>query len=218
MVQSAGMNQSLLYDQVSCRLRVDGLPDVSAGHGGQTVGIVTGWSLQWLGRPELEGRREHLQALIEVVLPYARHLLSGVARPFGTGGQPISLEPSAGGGHSLTLRSSQSDTPPLQIELDDAQLADLVRVLDQVRLDPRLQLPLPVPPCRPLRARELIERVPLQRRLAAPLGGAIVLAASAAMVALLPAPSPTGRPAGSVAPKASPAPSAPTSPSVPPRP
>jgi hypothetical protein len=217
MVQSAGMNQSLLYDQVSCRLRVDGLPDVSAGHGGQTLGIVTGWSLQWLGRPELEGRREHLQALIEVVLPYARHLLSGVARPFGTGGQPISLEPAAGG-HLLTLRSSQGDTPPLQLELDDAQLADLVRVLDQVRLDPRLQLPLPVPPCRPLRARELIDRVPLQRRLAAPLGGAIVLAASAAMVALLPAPSPTGRPAASVAPQASPAPSAPARPSAAPRP
>ena len=210
MFQSAGMKQSLLYDQVSCRLRVDGLPDVSAGHGAQTLGIITGWSLQWLGRPELEGRREHLQALIAVVLPYARYLLSGVARPCGSGDQPISLEPTAAAGHRLTLRSSQSDTPPLQVDLDDAQLADLVRVLDQVRLDPRLQLTLSVPVSRPLRSRELMDRVPLQQRLAAPLGGAIALAFSAAIVALVPPPAPTGRAAAGLAPvsTAAPAPTA----------
>lgn len=209
------MNQSLLYDQVSCRLRIDGLPDVSAGHDARTLGIVTGWSLQWLGRPELEGRREHLQALIEVVLPYARHLLSGVARPFGGNGQPISLEPTAAAAHRLTLRSSQSETPPLQVDLDDAQLADLVRVLDQVRQDPRLQLPLSVSPCRPLRTRELIERVPLQRRLAAPVGGVVVLAFSAALAGLLPAPAPSGRSAAGAPPQAR---SAPVAPSLPPRP
>lgn len=209
------MNQSLLYDQVSCRLRVDGLPDVSAGHDAQTLGIVTGWSLQWLGRPELEGRREHLQALIAVVLPYARHLLSGVARPFGANGQPISIEPTGAAAHRLTLRSSQSDTPPLQVDLDDAQLADLVRVLDQVRLDPRLQLPLSLPPCRPLRTRELIERVPLQRRLAAPVGGVVVLAFSAALAGLLPTPAPSGRSPASAPAQAR---SAPAAPSLPPRP
>ena len=146
------MKQSLRYDQLSCRLQVEGFPDVSSGQGPGGVGIITGWSLQWLGRPEVEGQREHLVALMEAVLPYARHLLSGVARGFGDEQAPVSIGPAPDGGHSLTLRSSQSGSPSLDLELDDAELADLVRVLDSARLDPRLQLPLKLPQPRPLRA------------------------------------------------------------------
>ena len=86
MLQSSPMKRTLRFEQLSCRRSVDGLPDVSVGHGGEAIGIITGWSLQWPGRPLLEGKREHLMALLGVVLPYARHLLSGVARPFGDAG------------------------------------------------------------------------------------------------------------------------------------
>ena len=89
---------------------------------------------------ELEGRKEHLMALMQVVLPYARHLISGVDRPVG-GARPAGGDRgNSGGGHRLQLRSSQPDTPPLEVRLDDAELADLVRVLDQVRLDGRVTL------------------------------------------------------------------------------
>jgi hypothetical protein len=88
----------------------------------------------------------------------------------------------------VQLRSSQPDTPPLELHLDDAELADLVRVLDEFRLDPRLQLPLPVPVERPLRSRELMERIPLPRRLAAPVGGAAALALAAGLSSLVPPP------------------------------
>lgn len=188
MIQSAGMKQSLRYDQLSCRLQVDGLPDVSAGQSGDAVGIITGWTLEWAGRPQLEGRRDHLLALMEVVLPYARYLISGVARPFGGQDQPVEIAPAPEGGHRVQLRSSQPDTPPLELHLDDAELADLVRVLDEFRLDPRLQLPLPVPVERPLRSRELMERIPLPRRRAAPVGGAAALALAAGLSSLVPPP------------------------------
>lgn len=194
MFQSAGMKQSLRYDQVSCRLQVEGLPDVSVGHAPDAVGILTGWNLQWVGRPELEGQRDHLVALMQVVLPYARHLISGVSRPFGEPDQPIEISPAEAGRHRLLLRSSQPDTEPLEVTLDDAELADLVRVLDALRLDPRLQLSLPVPEPEPLRARQLLERVPWQRRLAAPVGGVAVLALAAGLTSLLPVPRPGSLP------------------------
>jgi hypothetical protein len=209
MVQSAGMKESLRYDQVSCRLQVDGLPDMSAGQGAGAIGIITGWTLAWLGRPELEGKREHLVALMQVVLPYARHLISGVARPFVEYSHAVEISPHREGGHRLLLRSSQPDTPLLEVRLDDAELADLVRVLDQLRLDPRLQLALPVPPPEPLSARDLIDRRPLHRRLAAPMGGLAALAIAAAVVVLLPtppAPGPTA-PAGGAARPLEPGPS-----------
>ncbi|MFM7086209.1 MAG: DUF4335 domain-containing protein [Cyanobium sp.] len=187
------MKQTLRYDQLSCRLQVEGLPDVSAGQTAGAVGIITGWSLQWLGRPELEGQRDHLIALMVVVLPYARHLLSGVPRRFGGASAAVTIEPQEGDGHRLTLRSSQDEQATLSLSLDDAELADLVRVLDGVRLDPRLVLPLELPEPQPLRARDLAERLPLQRRLAAPLGG-LAAVGLVALVSLVVPPPPEPRP------------------------
>lgn len=191
------MKQTLTYQPHSfgthaCRLRVEGFPDVSSGQGSGAVGIITGWSLEWLGHPQLEGRRDHLQALMATVLPYARHLLSGVSRPIGGGEDPVTIGPDERGGHHMRLRSGEPDTPPLDLHLDDAELADLVRVLDQCRLDPRLQLPMPVPEALPLPARELRHRLPLRRRLAAPVGGLAALALAAGVTSLIPPPRPSG--------------------------
>jgi hypothetical protein len=183
------MKQRLRYDQLSCHLEVEGLPDVSIGQSGDALGIITGWSLRWNGRPELEGRREHLIALMAVVLPYARNLISGVAKPCGGDALPVCIQPgSTTGTHLLQLHSSQPNTPSLDLTLDDAELSDLVRLLDQFRLDPRLQLSLDLPQPQPLASREVLGRVPRRQRLLAPLAGAIVLAAGAGLVLLLPEP------------------------------
>lgn len=189
MFQTGSMKQILQFDQQSCRLTLEGLPDLSAGHSGDAIGILTGWSLAWVGRPEeLEGRREHLEAILRVVLSYARHLISGVSRRIGEADEPASISQGEDGRHVLLLRSSQAGVEPLALGLDDAELADLVRVLDRLRLDPRLQVDLPVPPVRPLRAREVQERTPLPRRLAGVVGGAAALALAAASAWLLPPP------------------------------
>ncbi|MCX5944053.1 MAG: DUF4335 domain-containing protein [Cyanobacteria bacterium] len=188
------MKLSLRYEQISCRLTVEGLPDVSTGQGGEAVGILTGWSLALAGHTELEGRREHLEALLQVVFPYARHLISGAPRVFGDADSPVAIHPE-GPRHRLELRSSQPDTPPLTLHIDDAELADLVRCLDQLRLDPRLQLPLQTPTPQPLRRSELRKRVPLARRLAAPICGVAALGLAGAVSLMMPTPKP-----GSVAP------------------
>ena len=185
------MKKTLRYEQPSCRLQVEGFPDVSIGQASDAVGIITGWTLQWAGRPELEGRKEHLLALMQVVYPYARHLISGVTRSFGSAQGPVNIGPNPqGSGHLLELFSSQPDTEPLTVELDDAELSDLVRLLDHLRLDSRLQIDLALPDPQPLRAREVLERIPRRQRLVAPLGGAVALALAAALGLLLPEPPP----------------------------
>ncbi|MFM8277200.1 MAG: DUF4335 domain-containing protein [Cyanobium sp.] len=188
LIQNSGMKQTLQYDQTSCRLQVEGLPDVSRGLSSGSIGIITGWRLQWLGRPDVEGQREHLQALLEVVLPYARYRISGVPRSFGHPASPVQLHPAEGERHRLVLHSSQADTPALEQWLDDAELADLVQVLDRLRCDPRLQLQAEIPAAEPLRARELIDRIPLRRRLTAPLGGLAALILAAGLGSLWPPP------------------------------
>ena len=145
MFSTSPMKKTLAYDQPSCQLRVEGLPDLSAGQGSDELGILTRWTLRWVGRPELEGERDHLEALIGVVLPYARHLVSGVRRGFGDG--PVRISPGEGSTHTLQLVSRQPGTPSLDLSLDDAELADLVRALDRLRLDPRLHLVREVVEC-----------------------------------------------------------------------
>jgi hypothetical protein len=198
MFSRSPLQKTFAYDQPSCQLRVEGLPDLSAGQSSEDLGILTRWTLRWPGRPELEGERAHLEALIAATLPYARHLVSGVVRSFGT--EPVLLSPGQGGRHRLQLISSQPGGGSLDVDLDDAELADLVRALDRLRLDPRVRLAWPMPPELPLRARELIRRVPLRRRLAAPLGGIAALALAASLAVLLPPPPPGRSPAPAAAP------------------
>ena len=202
------MKQTLAYSQQSCRLNLEGFPDVSAGHSPNTLGIITSWTLDWAGRPQLEGRLEHLVALINVVLPYARYLMSGLARPFGAPTQPVEIAPEGPGQHLLVLRSGQSGVGSLEVHLDDAELADLVRVLDSLRLDPRLHLqpPLPKPLAQPLRRRELRQAEPLAQRLAAPVGGLAALALTAGLSSLAPLPAPAPQRAASSAATTAPGP------------
>ena len=74
----------------------------------------------------------------------------------------VTLEPQ-GDRHHLVLRSSQPNTPPLELLLDDAELADLNQCLDQMLVDTRMGLNLAVQPPQPLRRGEY-RRHTLQRR------------------------------------------------------
>ena len=175
------------YEQTAARLLVEGYPDLSAGQAADAIGILSGWQMQLVAAPELQGSREHLEAMMSVVMPYARHLLSGVERSFASDGDIVTIEP-AGAKHQLLLRSSQDGIEPLRLTLDDAELADLVRCLDRLRLDQRVQLNWKLAENRPLARQELVEKIPLQRRLGAPVLGGLALVSGMAAALVLPLP------------------------------
>ena len=76
----SGTQYKLRYEQSSCRLELTGLPDVtataSAGQPQQQLNILTGWDLNLGQKASLQGKREHLQALVSAVQPYVRLLVS----------------------------------------------------------------------------------------------------------------------------------------------
>ena len=189
------LKQSYRYDQTTARLEVEGLPDFSAGHAEQAIGILSIWRLKIVGASELEGKREHLEALMQVVIPYVRLRLSGVVRSLGALHDPVRLVPD-GSQHRLDLTSGQTDIPPLSIHLDDAELADLVRCLDALRSDGRVCLDWPSIEHEPLHRRDLAERIPLTQRLTAPLLGGATVVVLGVMAILLPLPEvPSPKPA-----------------------
>ena len=116
------------YEQTAARLVVEGYPDLSADQGNDSIGILSAWRLQLVASPELEGTREHLEALMSVVMPYARHQLSGIGRKFATDAGFVTIEPNDQT-HQLTLRSSREGIEPLTLKLDDAELSDLVATM-----------------------------------------------------------------------------------------
>jgi len=175
------------YEQTAARLVVEGFPDLSAGHSSEAIGILSSWRLQLVGAPELEGTRDHLEALMAAVMPYARHRLSGVQRRFGQESGFVSIRPNQSI-HLLELRSSREGVQPLELKLDDAELADLVRCLDQLRLDTRIKLTWAFPNDRPLQRQEIVDRIPLQKRLGPPLLAGVALACSIATAWLVPLP------------------------------
>ena len=195
----------LRFEQSSARLDLFGLPDVtrdpeSAAHPSQRLGILTRWELVIGQQATLEGRLEHLQGLLEVVLTYVRRLISNSPRPCGSKLQRVEIEPLEGG-HRLTVHSSQPDTPPLQLTLDSAELADLTQCLDQMLHDPRIGLSLSPPVARPLPRRDLPRSTPLLHRLLAPTAAAASLLVTASLAGLMPLPRPPSEgPATTVAP------------------
>ena len=133
------LNLNYTYYHDSARLIIEGLPDTSLGQSSETIGIITTWKLNLVGFPLLEGKRNHLESLAAVVLPYARHLVSGIKKSFGNDKDNVNIIP-YDDFHLIRLRSSKEGVEPLEIKLDDAEFADLVRCLDDLILDRRVHI------------------------------------------------------------------------------
>lgn len=187
------LKQSFQYNQTAARLEVDGLPDLSSDQGANAIGILSSWRLAIIGCPEIEGKRADLEALMATVIPYARLRLSGVSKIQGQVGSPVRIVPLEQG-HQLELISSRSDVPPLTVQLDDADLADLVRCLDALRHDQRVSIAWPPITHAPLPKRDVAEQTPLLQRLAAPVLGTGTVLILGLVGLLLPIPTPDTKP------------------------
>ena len=178
------------YNHDSARLSVDGLPDKSLGQSQETIGILSSWKLQLVGFPELEGQRNHLESLISVIFPYVRHSISGITREFCHTDNPVHISPSDGQ-HLIRLSSSKKGVNPLEIKLDDAELADLVRCLDDLIMDPRVNIDWNIPPNKPLDRRQISKNLLSGLNLSTPLIGITSFLFIAFGLIFIPIPEPT---------------------------
>ena len=178
---------SFKYDQTSARLEVDGLPDLSINQDENHIGILSSWKLNLVGTTELEGKREHLEALMLVVLQYSRHRISGILKKFGDSSSPVSISPQANE-HLIVFRSSQEGVEPLKLLLDHSELADLVRCLDQLRLDNRVKLDWNLPYEIPLTRKEISTTIPFSKRFGPSLLGLSTFIFITGLLFLIPVP------------------------------
>ena len=133
------INLSYRFDQNSSSLELDGMPDVSNGDSENTIGILSSWSLKIIGSPTLEGEKDHLENLMQVILQYSRSYISGIRKTFISKKSIVTISP-FGSSHKLLLNSTKKDVKPLEIILDDSELSDLTQCLDLLRFDSRFNL------------------------------------------------------------------------------
>ena len=133
------INLSYRFVQNSSSLEIDGMPDVSNGDSDNTIGILSSWTLKIIGSPTLEGEKEHLENLMQVILQYSRSYISGIRKTFISKKSIVTISP-FGSSHKLLLNSTKKDVKPLEIILDDSELSDLTQCLDLLRFDPRFNL------------------------------------------------------------------------------
>ena len=133
------INLSYRFDQNSSSLELAGMPDVSNGDSEETIGIISSWTLKIIGSPLLEGEKEHLDNLMQVILQYSRSYISGISKTFISSKNIVIISP-FGINHKLLLNSTKEGVKPLEIILDDSELSDLTRCLDHLRFDPRFNI------------------------------------------------------------------------------
>ena len=133
------INLSYRFDQNSSSLELSGMPDVSKGDSDNTIGIISSWTLKIIGSPLLEGKKDHLENLMQVILQYSRSYVSGIRQTFSSTKNIVRITPH-GVNHKLQLTSTKKDIKPLEIILDDAELSDLTRCLDLLRFDSRFSI------------------------------------------------------------------------------
>jgi len=149
------INLSYRFDLNSSSLEIAGMPDVSNGDSDDTIGILFSWKLKIIGSPLLEGEKEHLDNLMQVILQYSRSYISGVRKTFISKKNIVTISP-LGVRHKLFLKSSKKGINPLEIILDDSELSDLTRCLDLLRFDPRFNIIWDINPDRPFSKRYIL--------------------------------------------------------------
>ena len=133
------INLSYRFDQNSVSLELAGIPDVTNGDSKDIIGILSSWSLKIIGLPTLEGEKEHLYNLMQVIFQYSRSYVSGIRKTFISDKKIVTISP-FGIKHKLLLKSTKKDVKPLEITLDDSELSDLTRCFDLLRYDQRFNL------------------------------------------------------------------------------
>ena len=176
---------SIQYMLLGCRLNLLGQGAEDGDN--STLTELKQFTLDLEEHVRLTGGRLHLEALVETLLPYARHIISGQAKEFKSANGRVSIAPWHRG-HRLRLQEDGGGPGNYDVQLDDGELANMVRCLDAVVHDPRFQLDMAAPPMQGLRERELHNRLPLRRRLVAPLGGLALTMALVGLGFLVPVP------------------------------
>ena len=152
------INLTYRFEQNSSQLVISGIPDILNEDSDETIGILSSWKLKIIGSPLLEGEKEHLDNLMQVIFQYSRSYISGIKKLFVSSKNIVAISP-FGLKHKLLLNSTKKNVKPLEIILDDSELSDLTRCLDLIRYDTRINIKWDIDLDRPFSKRYILSNM-----------------------------------------------------------
>lgn len=181
------------YILPNCNLVIEGLIAGDESDPTSPLTVVLNSEFTFPGTSDrLSGGREFLNAIVKTVSDYAQSLLSGVPYPLEespTETQPVTLTPAEKHRHQLVATVAETDGATTQktVELNSVQLFDLMEAVDQLLAD-NATLPDMTLQVAPLNRRHARPAEPVTRRVIPAAVGISTLAASAALLFLVPVP------------------------------
>ena len=124
------MQNKLLFHQSSVSLEIIGLPDYSNNENKDQISIISQWKLIIIDKPLIEGKIEHLGAIMDAFYIYSNLLISNEIPSYNS--KLIDIKPDNLNIHNVVLKSSKPDVKPLKIKIGNSLLSDIVNCFDQL--------------------------------------------------------------------------------------
>ena len=124
------LQNKFLFNQSSVSLEIIGLPDYSNNEDKENISIISQWKLIIIDKPIIEGNIDHLRSIMKAFYSYSSSLLADENAFYESNLIDIKYENFYT--HILLLKSSKPDVKPLNINIGNSVLSDIVSCFDQL--------------------------------------------------------------------------------------
>ena len=123
------LQNKLSFNQSSVSLEIIGLPDFSNNENKDQISIISNWKLTIIDNPQIEGDIDHLKSIMEAFYNYSNSLINEEIALYES--KLIDIQSDNFFKHSVLLKSSKNDVKPLNVEIGNSELTDIINCFDQ---------------------------------------------------------------------------------------
>ena len=124
------MQNKLSFHQTSVSLEIIGLPDYSNNEKKDQISIISQWKFNIIDKPVIEGKIEHLAAIMNAFYVYSNLLIKNEIPIYES--KLIDIKADNLHVHNIVLKSSKPNVKPLIFKIGNSLLSDTINCFDQL--------------------------------------------------------------------------------------
>ena len=123
------LQEKVYFNQSSVSLEIVGLPDHSNIDNKDQISIISQWKLKIINKPLIEGNIDHLTSVMQAFYSYSNFLINNEIPLYES--TLIDIKAINYFSHNVLLKSSKPNVKPLNIEIGNSILSDILNCFDQ---------------------------------------------------------------------------------------
>ena len=123
------LQEKVYFNQSSVSLEIVGLPDYSKSENKDQISIISQWKLMIIDKPLIEGNIDHLISVMQAFYSYSYFLINNEIPLYES--KLIDIKPKNYFSHNILLKSSKPNVKPLEIEIGNSILSDILNCFEQ---------------------------------------------------------------------------------------